>query len=200
MATEETHTREELKETNRLTLRRICKRMGMTAEDCAKMHADDLIEWILDNQDGGGGAKKAPAKKAPAKKATGAKGKDKIAARRGKAAPKKAAKPEPEPDEPEDTAEVNGDFSEVVEAVTEVASKIDELGEVVNTNFSSTIDDVTDLRAEVYKTQGLVCHLIAWLENEEILTADNAPDGLGGQEKLESLEEETQGNDNGGDE
>lgn len=207
MADEEIRTREELEGMSRLVLRRICKGRGMSSEDCSKMEFDDMVNWILENQGGdGGGSQKAPPKAAAGKKAP-PKAAPKAA---GKKAPPKAGKKAPPKAAPksEETGEVSGDdlantlleaIGELKERLASVEEKIDTLGEVVDTNIGSLVEDVGELRADSYKALEMSNHLYQWLRADQVLTDESAPDGMDFDDKAAQIEEECSGgNDEGG--
>lgn len=206
------HTRDELDKMKRLQLRRIAKARGMTAEDCAKESSDALIEFILEKQDeaSGGGAKKGRGKAKASPKAepeekeeTGTKpsAKDRLAARRGKAgkakaSPKARAADDAGDDGSDDAAPVDSSIlTEILERLDALSEKIDTIGQVVDQNFSGLIENVNEVGSIAHVTRGLVRHMGDWLESEEILTADHAPEDLGFQEKHEELDNECEGND-----
>ena len=176
----EEYTQEQLEGLNRLHLRRIVKKMGMSADDAGDMKAAQLIEWILENQEEGGGDEKKSKK--TAKKSTT---KKKASARR--APPKRGKEKDPEP-EPEETGEVEGDVADVLNAVADVGQKVDELGNVYNENNTAMAEQIGELQVEVYCVKGLVMKLFEALHAEEIIQTD-------GTEELEELEKECEGND-----
>jgi hypothetical protein len=219
MSEEQTYELEELKAMNRLNLRRICKGRGLSSEDCARLDVNSLAEWVVENQEGSSKpakrSKKAAAKKAAAKKqeevqeevqeeaeeAPKTSGRSRLAAKRGKA----SAKPKPKEDVvDEETGEVEldlnalaellGTMSERIQAIEE---KIDELGAVYTANSTGLVNDVSEVAAENYKTAGLLLHLATWLRAEEILTDDNAPEGMDFDDKMEALDKDTRGNEEG---
>jgi len=188
----DTYTREELEAMDRLTLRRTCKKVGLSATESAQMDPDDIVEYILEKQGGGGKktGKKASSKKTSSKKAKS--GKDKLAEKRaakGKSKKEPEPDPDPEPDsEPEDEGgDEDGGNSEVIE-------RLDTLGKIMD----ALAEEMQELRADVYENKRMTRHLGDWLEAEELLTAENAPDSLGFQELTEEIENELQGNDDGG--
>ena len=215
MPEETAYTREELEKKSRLLLRRIAKEHGMSSEDCAQAHFDDLVNWIEEQQDGETAKparSKASKSKASKSKTSKASGKDALAAKKagkaGKAAPKKkvtAKKPA------DDEGVVHADALAAIETVVE---KIDELGQVYNTNnteLTEKIDELTakvdaqaeeifNLQAEMYKNQGVLVHGFSWLESEGILTPDGAPEELSTEDKLNALAAECEGNEEGNEE
>jgi hypothetical protein len=207
MASEETYTKDQLEEMNRLNLRRICKNHGMSSEECAQMDFDDLVQWILDQQGGGGNSKggkkaakddsKKSAKKSPPPKG-GPRGKDKLRSRgKGKdTTPEKEDKPSTEKDKPG----LIGDM--ILQRLEALEEKIDTIGTAMDDNFSELNDSVNELRADVYTINRRQRHMGDWLEAEEILTGDNAPEGLGFQELDAEIEAEVSGQEGneGGDE
>jgi hypothetical protein len=211
MADQDVYTQEELENMSRLVLRRICKGRGMSSEDCSKMEFEDMVAWIVENQEGGGGgsskkaAPKAGGKKAPPKAAPKAGGKKAPpkAPPKGKKAPPKAA---PKDDE---TGEVSGDdlANAVLEAIGElkdrlsaVEEKVDTLGEVVDTNIATLVEDVGELRADSYKALELSMHFFQWARADGILTDDGAPEGLDFEDKAAAIDEECAGGNDEGDE
>jgi hypothetical protein len=195
MADVETHTREELEGMSRLVLRRICKARGMSSEECSKMEFDDMVNWIDENQGGGGNSKPKAAPKA-------AKGGAKKAAPKGgtkkappKAPPKGRSKAAAK-DEPEDSPGLIGD--EILAKVTALDEKIDTVGEVMDQNLNAITEDMNELRADVYKVLELLKHMGNWMEADQILTPDNAPDSLGFPEKEAEIDEACSGNEEGG--
>lgn len=206
---EEIYTKEELEGKTRLELRRVCKDLGMDATECSKMHYDHLVEWILENQgegdEGTARSKKTTNKKPATTKKTGGGGKAALSAKKGggtkKNTPKKATARKPAEPESEPLSGIEPDEDGVV------TKKIDELGKVVNTNFEelfSKVDAVMEenyrLQCELYKTQGLVAHMMSWLEAADILDVGEAPEGLSTEDKLNALAEEVEGNEGGEDE
>lgn len=208
---DETHTKEELSEMNRLHLRRICKKNGMSSTDCAQMDFEDMVAWILEQQ-GDEGEKPAKAKggkggKAKGGKAAGAKGGKAAGAKAGKAAPAGGRKPparskaaKKDKDEDEGDTEISIDLGELEGKIDTIGTMLDENFNAMDENVKGLTELVNNLSVEVYQIKHLVLHLGAWAENDDILTPDNAPDGFGFQEKLAELEAECQGEDEGGDE
>lgn len=209
--TKETYTREELAEMHRLGLRRICKARGMSSEDCSKMEFEDMVEWILKQQGGGGGgggkgkaAPKAAPKEAPREEPEEKKAEEKPAPKGGggrKVPPKLPPRGKPAPKE-ETASEGGSDVpligDKILDVVTKLDEKADTSGEVMDQNFKAIIDDLNELRADVYKVLELLKHLGAWMENDSILSAENAPDSLGFQEKEAELDEACSGNGESG--
>jgi hypothetical protein len=195
MADQETYSREDLEGMSRLVLRRICKARGMSSEDCSKMEFDDMVNWIDENQGGGGGnskpkaAAKGGGKKAPPKAAP--KGSSKKAP--PKAPPKAKAKDD---DGDEGGTQLVGD--EILAKVNAIDEKIDTVGEVMDQNLNAITEDMNELRADVYKVLELLKHLGLWMEADQILTPDNAPESLGFPEKEAEIDAECAGNEDGG--
>lgn len=184
------------------------------------MHYDRLVDWILENQEGGGNEAPKPsrAKKAATSKKGG--GKAALAAKKGggKAAPKKTSSKRKEPEsEPLPGIDPDGEGVAPVDVpgvVNTLIGKIDELGKVVNSNFeelSGKVAEQTDkiegleeenfkLQCELYKTQGMLVHMMHWLETARILDPEEAPEGLDTESKLSALAEEVEGNEEGEDE
>lgn len=215
MSDQETYNREELNEMHRLGLRRICKARGMSSEDCSKMEFEDMVEWILEQQGGGGGGKKAPPKgkgkaaaaaKTESEPESGKKPAPKIGG--GRKAPPKAppkgrgrAKEEPQDDGATDsgTGEVVGTelLNTVLEKLSALEEKIDTLGEVVDTNIGGLVEDMGELRADVYAIARRQKHFNEWMVAEGILTVD-PPENLDLETLEQAIEEECSGNDEGG--
>ena len=175
---EELYNQEQLEGMNRLYIRRIVKKMGMSSDDAGDMKAAPLIEWILENQ-GEKSGKKAGGKKANGRKATGGR----------KAPPKRRRESEPESEpEPEEknTEEVEGDWAPILNKVIDVEAKVDELGTVYNENYGSLVQQVGDLNVEIYCMKGMLMKLFETLHAEEIIPTD-------GTEELEGLEKECEG-------
>lgn len=214
MADQDVYTQEDLENMSRLVLRRICKGRGMSSEDCSKMEFEDMVAWILENQEGGdgGGGKKAPPKAAGKKaapkaapKAGGKKAPPK-APPKGKKAPPKAA---PKDDDGEAGGEVSGDdlanvvleaIGELKERLSSVEEKIDTLGEVVDTNIGSLVEDVGELRADSYKALEMAMHYYQWARADGILTDEGAPEGLDFEDKAAAIDEECAGGNDESDE
>lgn len=214
MSEQETYTREELEAKPGLALRRICKARGMSSEDCSKMGFDGMMDWILEQQGDGGGGKKAtqkappkaskkpepetteepPARKAPPKIGGGRKAPPKEppkAPPKGRTAPKE--------DEVEETGEVVGSelMNTLLEKLAALEAKIDTLGEVVDTNIGGLVEDMGELRADVYGVARRQKHFHAWMVAEGILTVD-PPEDLDLEAIEEAIEEECSGNAEGG--
>ena len=200
---EEKYTRKQLEEMNRLNLRRVCKGHGMSSEECAKTDFDDLVNWVLEQQGDGGGSSKGKGKdkgkkddgggkKPPArsKPSGGPKGKDKLKGR-GKGKAKEEA--------PEESEAGGGELigDRILAMLERLEEKIDTIGKAMDDNFDEHNDAVNELRADVYANGRRLKHLGDWLEAEEILTPDNAPDGLGFQELEAEIESEVSGNEDG---
>lgn len=180
----EEYTQEQLEGMNRLHLRRIVKKMGMSADDAGDLKAAELISWILEEQGGGGGSKKS-SKKSSSKKAST---KSKAAPKGRRSPPKRQKDTEPEDTEPEDTGEVEGDLAEVMNAVADTGQKVDELGGVYNENHSALMEEIGELRVENYCIKGLLMKLMEELKEEEVIKCD-------AEEVLEELEKECEGNE-----
>jgi len=206
MADVETFTREELEGMSRLVLRRECKARDMSSEDCSKMEFDDMVNWILEYQGGGGNSKPKAAAKGGAKKAP-PKAAAKAAPKGGKKAPPKALPKSKAAPKDEDTGEVAGDdlanlvleqLSGISERLEALEAKVDTLGEVVDTNIASLVEDVGELRADSYKVLERQDHLHKWLRADQVLTDDAAPDGLDFDDKDAQIDAECSGNEEGG--
>jgi len=210
VADQDVYTQEELEGMSRLVLRRICKGRGMSSEDCSNMEFDDMVGWILENQEGGGGSSKKASPKASSKKAApkaAPKAGGKKAPPKGKKAPPKAA-PKAKPKD-DDDGEVAGDdlangvleaIGELKERLASVEEKIDTLGEVVDTNVAALTGDVNELRADSYKVLELGMHFYQWARADGILTDEAAPDGLDFEDKAAAIDEECAGGNDEGDE
>ena len=199
MSDQETYTKEALSEMHRLGLRRICKARGMSSEQCSKMEFEDMVNWILEQQGGGGGGgKKAPPKGKKEEPAGGKKAPPKIGG--GRKAPPKAP-PKDKPGEGSgDSGEVSGDdlLNTVLERLAQLEAKIDTLGEVVDTNIGGLVEDMGELRADVYGVARRQKHFNTWMVEEGILTVD-PPEGLDLETIEEAIEEECAGgNDESG--
>lgn len=218
MSDQETYTKEELSEMHRLGLRRICKARGMSSEECSKMEFEDMVEWILEKQGGGGGGgKKAPpaVKGKKAEPETKAKPKDEPEPEEGKKAPPKIGggrkappKAPPKGRVKEETSEVESgsETGEVVGTellntllakLASLEEKIDTLGEVVDTNIGGLVEDMGELRADVYGIARRQKHFHTWMVEEGILTVD-PPEGLDLETLEQAIEEECSGNEEGG--
>ena len=207
------YTKEELSGMNRLALRRICKENGMTSTDCAQMDFDDMVGWILGEAGDAPKEEKGKGKSAKGGKAAGAKGGKTAGAKGGKTAgakgggrkpparggkPKASAKNEDKDDEK--STEGGVDLSQIEGKLDTIGTMLDENFSAMDENVKGAIDLVNELAVEVYQIKGVLMHLGAWLETEDVCQADNAPDGFGFQEKMAELEAECQGEDEGGDE
>lgn len=178
MSDDKIYSKEELEGMNRLNLRRICKARGMSSEECAQQDFDDLVAWILEQQGGGGGGKTT--KKSTSKKST-----PKSSAKSStKSTPKSSGK----------GSAPASDAAQVEEKIDTVGHMLDELTKVVN----ALAEDVAEMRMDVYQTKELQMHQGLWLEAEEVLRGENAPDDMGFGEKLEALEEACSGEDDSG--
>lgn len=187
---DQSYDREELAKMNRLQLRRICKDRGMSSDEAAKAHSNDMIAFIQEAQ----GDEPEEPMKTETKTTTSkgnVKGKDKLAAKRGRKPPsRKAKEPEPEDqggqtgegnDEGGAKGEVNIDNSALLVFLTEnfeaLAKRIDTVGEVVDQNFQDLTSDVGELRVDSHQVKAGVAHTYYHLRGDEILTDDAAPDG-----------------------
>ena len=207
------YTKEELSGMNRLALRRICKENGMTSTNCAQMDFDDMVGWIL-GEDGdpkeeksgkgkGKSAKGGKAAGAKGGKAAGAKGGKAASAKGGRKPPAKGGKPKAsakDETKDDDSAEGGVDLSQIESKLDTIGTMLDENFGAMDENIKGLVELVNELSIEVYKGKGMTRHLGDWLEAEDICQADNAPGGLGFQEKEDELEAECQGEDEGGEE
>lgn len=204
MSSEETtsYTREQLEGMHRLQLRRVILGMGHDPKKCSKEGITGLIDWVLELQDD-----VAPVKD--------------VVKSNGRGRPRKAAAPKEEETETpkaatgrrvpprrgkEETVVVDKSLKDeqsgppdkmldgISAGVDELVINLDSLGKAFNENGQQLMTEVGDLRVDLYQTKQLLIHLISWMENEGILTPENAPDSLGGKEKLEDLESECAGN------
>lgn len=182
MADETIYTKDQLGAMSRLLLRRICKQRGMSSEGCSKTEFDAMVDWIIETQEGGTPKAKAkPATKAAATKAKASK------------APARKAKAKAPVEDPEEALE--GESGELAAKLDTLDGKIDTVGELMDKNNEQLIENINELRADVYKLTGLLRHLGAWMEDDQVLTPENAPDGLGFQEKEAEIDEECSGNE-----
>jgi hypothetical protein len=189
----EVYTREQLSEMSRLKLRRICKKLDKSSEDCSQMDFDQMVDLICSSQEGGEEDKK------PAPKASAKGGKRSAPPKGGRKAPSKTPPKTPPKTQvkTEEGTSLVGD--EILAKVTSTDEKIDTVGEVMDQNLNAITEDLNELRADVYKILELLKHMGAWMENDQILTADGAPESLGFQEKEAEIDAECSGNE-GGDE
>jgi hypothetical protein len=211
--TKEIYTEAELAGMHRLNLRRVCKGRGMSSEDCSKMLFEDMVAWVLEQQ-GGGGKGKASKSTAKAAPKTNMKSKSepepepeaepehKTTSKAGgrRTPPKLPPKGRIEKDtESENTETNNANISELLEEqFKSVEAKLDTVGEVMDQNLNTITSDMNNLRADVYKILELLKHLGIWMESDSILSPENAPDGLGFQEKEAEVDEACSGNEEGG--
>ena len=202
----EIHAKEDLKEMSRLTLRRICKARGAKSEECSQMKFDDMVDLILDLQEGGEG--KAPKKTASkgSPKDDPKEGKKTPPKSRAKKAPPKSGtkKPKDSETDPEDPSSIPVDarildlIQELGEKIQAMQEKVDTIGEVMDQNLNALTEDLNELRADSYKSLELAVHFYNWLRADQILTDDSAPNGLDFDDKAAEIDEACGGNGNGG--
>jgi tetrahydromethanopterin S-methyltransferase subunit G len=188
----DSYTREELEGQTRLALRRICKGKGMSSEDCAKMEFDDMVDWIMGEQDGGG--KKAAPKKSATKKKAPSRGTKKTTTKG-----RSTKKSEPDPEDPEETGEVvdNDLLNAVMEKLSTLEEKIDTIGEITDKNTSQIVEDLGELRTDVYAIGRRQSHFYDWMVNDGNLSEDGAPEQLSFADLEAAIEEECSGNEDG---
>jgi len=203
MPEEEVHTRESLMAQNRVNLRKMCKtQYGMTSEECAAMGFDKMVDAILAHQNGGevGEESKKPSAKAIKKSSDKGAAKE-PPARTGRRSPpprgevrKRAVKAsEPEDDSTQDAVECT-DIAEKIDTLGEVVDQLVNTIEIVSKNIAAIIEDLNELRADSYGTTRRIRHMGDWLEADRVLTPKCAPDGLGFSELDIEIEQECSGN------
>jgi len=206
MASEETFTREEMLDMPRLQVRRRCRARGLSAEDCAQMKFEDMVDWLIEDEGGGSNSKAKKATKRSSKKAT-----KKTAAKETKKAParttrkKRAARSEPEERE-KPTGEVVGDdlvnvllekFADMDERFHALEERVDSIGEFMDKNTSSIVEILNEVRADTYGIARRQQHLGNWMFAEGILPEESAPDEMDFEALEEAIEEECGGNEDG---
>lgn len=187
---EEDRSRDELSGMHRLGLRRICKARGMSSEECAKMEFDDMVDWIMEQQEGGG--KKAPAKKAASKKAASKKQTSKKPPAR-----KPRAKAEETPTDTEGEVSGNDLVNVLLEKIAALEEKVDTIGELFDKSSAESSEATNELRADVYGISRRQRHMHSWMVAEGILNPSEAPEGLDFETLEEAIEEECAGNGEG---
>lgn len=205
MSSEETtiYTREQLEGMHRLQLRRVILGMGHDPKKCGKEGITGLIDWVLELQEDSAQPEKAATKSNGRRGRKPAAPKEKQETESPKAA---AGRRVPPRRGKEETVVVDKSLKDepagppdklldgIAAGVDEVLTNLDTLGKAFNENGQQLMTEVGDLRVDIYQTKQLLFHLISWMENDGILTPENAPDRLGGKEKLEELESECSGN------
>lgn len=190
------YTEEELKEKTRVQLRRLAvSTYGMDNKECSNTKSEDLIAFILDQQDGGG--QEDPPKQEKPSEAKGSKSSKKggrgLARRPGrskkedKKEDKKSSKgngkgrsrakdPEPEPD-PVPVGDV--DLSEITERIDAVGGTLDDNQNELKEELVSIAETLDDIKRNQFIQWGLLC---------DIYSGENAETDL--DKRLDELDEE----------
>lgn len=203
MSDQQVYTKDELNEMSRVELRRLAVQVhGMDNKQCSNTKSDELKEFILEAQDGGG-------KKSSSKSSSRGKGRSSSKSRgkngqsgrasaasstssgrgRGRSKPK-----EDEQEEQESTASAQGiniDFSAIEERLDAIGKTVDETNEGLAGEISEVKDQLTDIQRQMFLLFGL---------NVEMAKALLEPDVV--DETLADLEkewDESSGNDGDGD-
>jgi len=184
------YTKEELHDMNRLEVRRIAKELDLDVQECAEMDFDDVVEWLYAKQEGagedGGSSKKG-------KSRSSTKGKDKTET--------KAKSRKEEEKKPPKSSRSGGDIED----------RVDTLGKTVDDGFADLKEELAELRSSIedainnvlsenYKILRNLIHLGTWLEEDNVMRAKVAPEGLGFEELQEKIETEINEGDSGEDE
>jgi hypothetical protein len=174
------YTKKELMGMNKVVLRKIARDAKANMTEAAKLSHEELVDWIMENQDGGEPEEKPKGRGAPA---------------RGKPAkePEEKDEPEekprgrraaPEPEEKDDGG---------CEGVAELSTKIDTIGNVLDELVKSGTDNYNELQAELFVIKNGLLKLCERLEAEEILTEASQTKGRTMAEEFQKLEDSTRG-------
>ena len=213
----EIHTPESLNALTRITLRRLCRARGMPSDDCSVMSFDNMVDWVLADQEDGGGKKKrgAAPKESTSKRKTREERQEKPAEEQREEQPMEEPREEPprrsrrEPPGRRSSSRADdslaGDtilreLAELRSDLADIKKLLKTLGGIVDTNIGSLIEQVGEQHADTYGISRRQRHMYQWLLNSEAILPEHAPDGL----DLDSLDEEIEaaceGNEEGGSE
>jgi len=207
----DTYTEEELRDMKRLALRRYCKSLGGDSLEVTQMKFDEMVEFALDAQEGGG---KKSSKKKSSKKSTAKKGRTSKKSTAKKSPPKtppkgrasksrtskKSTTKKDEPAVEMDTSMFMEAMEELDAKLDKIAEKMDKLGVVMDSQFDEINADISELRADTYGISRRQRHLAAWMVESEVLLPDLAPEEIDLDALEEVIEEELGGDGDEGNE
>lgn len=206
MSDQQVYTKDELNEMSRVELRRLAVQVhGMDNKECSNTKSDELKEFILEAQEGGGG-KKSSSKSSRSKGRSSSKssgkngqsGRASAASSRGRGRSEAKKDEEQEQEAPASTeginidfSAINIDFSAIEERLDAIGKTLDESNEGLAGEISEVKDQLTDVQRQMFLMFGLSVEMAkAVLEPDEVDTC------------LAELEEEwgkSAGNDSNGD-
>jgi hypothetical protein len=200
------YTENELKELKRLKVRQLCKEFGMSSSECSNADFDDMVQFVLDNQEGS----KKSSKSSKSSKSDKSNKSNSRTTRGRKRSGKSESKSESKSDKPKESKESDDsalfgdkilDFLEtVVDEVKDLGrevkilgEKIDTIGECVDSASGSSPesngikpDDIEEIKINAFEAREAVFHVGKWLHSSGCVDDGSAPDSL----NMEELEKE----------
>ena len=181
------YKKSELQGMKRFLLRKTARAMGYDAEKVAELTQEQLIEWILENQEEDGKGKKE--EKEEPKKGRGVPA-------RGKKEEKDEKDDEKEDERPRGLGEGKSssrDDGDVADQLKTLEKKLDAIGEVLDALTKSSTEQLNELRADVYVLTGGFKYFAKRMEAEEIITGESADDDRTVADEMEKIEGDIQG-------
>lgn len=175
----ETYTQAELDDLSRAELRRLATHVyGMDNRKCINAPSDEIKEYILKKQDGGGKAETG-----------GKRGKTSKAGKAGKKATSKSGNGKGKSQEKEtEAAPASADSGDLAPLIDALGKTLDEHAELTEKMFKEIEDSLIDLDKSAYITNGLLMDIYRYHFEPEDLDS-----------RLKELEEEyeSEGNEDG---
>jgi hypothetical protein len=74
--------------------------------------------------------------------------------------------------------------------IDQIFNKLNDVQATVNSLSKEFADALLDLECRLYYNEELITFMLYWMENQELITIDNAPEGLDAEAKVKKLVEE----------
>ena len=148
---EQVYTKDELDGMSRVDLRRIAVQVhGMDNKECSNTKSEALKDWIMEQQEGGGGKSNGKTSKATAAaKSSSKSSRSSKASKTSTSKAKASAAP----------TEASGDLGTLIERVDAVGKGLDENQEEVKELLQQVSDTLTDINRQQFVTFGLLTDL-----------------------------------------
>jgi hypothetical protein len=188
----------ELQNMKRFLLRKMARTLGYDMQEVTKLTQDQLVDWLLENQEEGGKDEKKKKKEDEPKRGRGVPA-------RGKSTEKEKEDEEKfekvEQERPRGRAESResggGDLEKLFRTfekkVDTIGAVQDAIGAVQDALAKSVTDSINELRADLYVLTGGFKYLAARMEVEDVVTEESQEDGRTVEDEMKRIEDETQG-------
>jgi hypothetical protein len=186
----------ELQNMKRFLLRKMARTLGYDMQEVTKLTQDQLVDWLLENQEEGGKDEKKKKKEDEPKRGRGVPARGK-STEKEKEDEKKSEEEERPRGRAESRESGGGDLEKLIRTLEK---KVDTIGAVQDALSASqdalaksVTDSINELRADLYVLTGGFKYLAARMEVEDVVTEESQEDGRTVEDEMKRIEDETQG-------